>query len=234
MTLTAAVWAGSVPGREHLRVFRNNQDGAAVVRTGERVVAVVTDGCSSGRYSEVGARLGASWLARRLSSGFEQDTEVALANLSEDFVAWLDRLARDLDLSAAELRAIVGDYLLFTFLAAVVDSERFVIFGAGDGAFAIDDRVVRISALDDAPDYLAYRLLGRPVRAVVHASGSSSEIRSIALGTDGAAALLEEGSMLAAHANPSNPALLQRALQRRARECFDDATVALVHLGEPR
>ena len=53
---------GSVTGREHARLGRNNQDGVALAARDGLLVAVVTDGCSSGKWSEVGARLAARWL----------------------------------------------------------------------------------------------------------------------------------------------------------------------------
>src|SRR5687767_12676541 len=56
----------SVLGREHARLFRNNQDGVAARVEDGIAVAVVTDGCGSGTSSEVGARLGARFLAQTL------------------------------------------------------------------------------------------------------------------------------------------------------------------------
>ena len=40
--------AGSIRGREHLRLERNNQDAYATLRNEQYAIAVVCDGCGSG------------------------------------------------------------------------------------------------------------------------------------------------------------------------------------------
>jgi len=72
MTLSGSflAFAGSVTGRDHRRAERDGQDGYALVETDEVVAAIVTDGCSSGRTSELGARVGAVWLAALVARRF--------------------------------------------------------------------------------------------------------------------------------------------------------------------
>ena len=90
-----AAFAGGVIGREHRRALRDGQDGAAVVQTEAVVAAIVTDGCSSGRESEVGARLGAAWLADLIASTFPgRDPLVAARDVTRALVERLDGLAR--------------------------------------------------------------------------------------------------------------------------------------------
>src|SRR6185436_1203362 len=68
-----AVATGTVTGREHLRLRRNNQDGLAVRVQPARIVAVVCDGCSAGGSNEVGARLGAGWTAAHLPDILDEE-----------------------------------------------------------------------------------------------------------------------------------------------------------------
>jgi len=56
------VAAGTIIGREHVRLGKNNQDKVIVSVRDDSIVAVVTDGCGSGNSSEVGAALIATWL----------------------------------------------------------------------------------------------------------------------------------------------------------------------------
>ena len=81
MTLSSdfSVYTGAVTGREHRRALRDGQDGFAPVVSPRVVGAVVTDGCGSGRTSEVGARLGAAWLARLVETEFAAVEDEALA-----------------------------------------------------------------------------------------------------------------------------------------------------------
>lgn len=195
-----AVAAASVLGREHARLGRNNQDGYAVRAHGELLVAVVTDGCSAGRYSEVGARLGAAYLAeeglRRLRRDGEAD-ERFRSGLTSGLVRFLGGLARSLCGVAGQEAKVVHDYLLFGFLCLVVGPTQAQIFGLGDGAYALDGVVTAIDpGPENAPSYAAYALLdagqlrGTARRAPqLHAAWARDERRSCAIATDGAAEL---------------------------------------------
>src|SRR6185295_18687753 len=79
MTLSESfvVAAGTVTGRDHLRAKRDGQDGCAIVARPDLVAAIVTDRCSSGTKSEVGARLGAAWIAALVEEHFPGVTEEA-------------------------------------------------------------------------------------------------------------------------------------------------------------
>jgi len=45
-----AISAGSVVGAHHRKVFKNNQDALSVVENEHGLVAIVCDGCGSGKY----------------------------------------------------------------------------------------------------------------------------------------------------------------------------------------
>ncbi len=195
------VSAGSVLGREHARTGRNNQDGVAVRVGEEGLVAVVTDGCSAGRYSEVGARLGAAYLAehgmRCLRRGDHADEDLP-SELCAGLLDYLRALVDPLGSDAAR-SATVQDFLLFGFLCLIIDGERALLFGIGDGVYSLDGvTTVLDPGPDNAPRYLAYGLLDRSAlagprpstSASVHLRASSQALRSIVLGTDGLVDLL--------------------------------------------
>jgi hypothetical protein len=87
----------------------------------------------------------------------------------------------------------VHELLLFSFLAAIVDEERALVFGAGDGVLAVNgEATVLDPGPENAPDYLGYALV-EPVprgRVRVHRACASAEIASILLATDGALDLM--------------------------------------------
>src|SRR5262245_10029420 len=123
MTLFEVPWVirgGSVMGEGHRRALRNNQDGLALSTEGAWHEASVTDGCSSGRASEVGARLGAPWPAAavlRAASRAASATELA-STVTRALAEWLRALAASFP---EEHRAAVArEMLLFSFLAAAV------------------------------------------------------------------------------------------------------------------
>jgi hypothetical protein len=244
-------YAGSFPGREHLRCARNNQDGWAVVTEDDVVVAVVTDGCGSGAHSEVGAQLGARFLAHRLPGLWRAhrdqpglDGLAALARRANAALA--DALGGALASVAgapppAELIAEVG---LFTWLAAVVDEERWAIIGLGDGAFALDGEVTLLDAgPDNAPDYAAYRLVDEGLLdghvvldGQLFACGLTSALDSLVVASDGLHDLVrDDATRLTALALDDkvvrNPSLLHKRLRVATTVdglLGDDTTLAVI------
>lgn len=232
---------GSVAGLEHRRLGRNNQDAAAVAHDGGVAVAVVTDGCSSGASSEVGARLAAAWLSTWLA-------EIARAH--ESPAAWASAVelrlvdacrdvARTLARDDASLRAVVGEYFLFTFLAAVVAPSRVAVLGAGDGVYSVDGVAHVLAAGEgNAPDYVGYGILdgaGAP-RVRVLFEASSDSVASLSVCTDGACDLLDRApaELSRLEQDPrilENPSLLRKrltVLAERDRLLFDDTTIAVL------
>jgi hypothetical protein len=225
-----AVAAGSVAGREHTRLHRNNQDGVAALVEPGRIVAAVCDGCSAGRSSEVGARLGAAWIVASLPRILADRPDES--ELGERLAAGLVEYLRQIAAGLGGGPAVVRDYLLFTFLAAVVEPERALILGLGDGLFAVDgERRVLDPGPENAPAYLGYRLVDP---AQLHAPPSldpklhlrAATVDSLVLATDGAAALLphELDAPLYAH----NPSLAQKRLNAIERRLDDDTSLVVI------
>lgn len=239
-----SIWAGSVIGREHVRLRRNNQDAAAFAVGKEALVAVVADGCSASRASEVGAKLGAEWVAAnapallpRLRSA---RPEVCAEAIARGLVRYLGAI-----LSALPPDAL-ADMFLFTLLVAVVERERAFVFGVGDGAVVINGRL--IAAHEETPPYLAYRLAGanavalapyaQSLRPVVRWSGTSGEVESLAIGTDGLLELDEaaRANVLEDPAYAHNATLLHKklaSLSETTRKICDDTTVVLIRRAAP-
>jgi hypothetical protein len=150
------VTAGSAPGADHLALGKNLQDAAAAWTDGTTACGVVSDGCGSGRHSEVGAQLTVAVGLRVLASAEVPLEEVPRLVLSEvvralggivDAVAPRDR------------RAFVEDALSATLLGFLVRGEGAVVFGVGDGTVWLGDEVV---VLDQGgrPQVPAHALFG--------------------------------------------------------------------------
>lgn len=225
---------GSVTGAEHLRLGRNNQDGHAAGGTADGLAVVVTDGCSQGRYSEVGARLAAEWLAAwapvewRVAEERPAPFAEALAHGLEGLIR---RTASRFGLLSME--AVIADYFLFTFLVAVVGRTRAAIVGMGDGVFAVDDEVTTLdSGPENAPRYIAYRAAGTcRASPSVHFEGAVTTIDALAVASDGAIELPAEddlGSFLRGPRYRRNKSLLGKRLSVIARggRLTDDTTIA--------
>ena len=184
---------GTVTGREHVAIGRNNQDAFCWSATPDATVAVVADGCGSGRYSEVGAQLGARLLAEALRARASRfDDEAApdvLERVRQDVLAQLRVLGNAM---GGSLSQVVSDYLLFTTLAFVVAPRLTTVFGIGDGVVCVNGRTTTLTAENNEPAYLGYGLapsrLGDGVLPfVVHAQLPTAEVSALLVGTDGAA-----------------------------------------------
>lgn len=230
MTLSTA---GGVTGRDHVRAGRDGQDGWALVETPALLAAVVTDGCSSGASSEVGARLGARWLAALVARRFDRAAPAASARaITRALVAHLGVMARSLSPARRIEAPLVGDTLLFGFLAAVVTVDHAIVFGVGDGVVWVDGVTTVIDpGPDNAPPYLAYALLGAAIEPVIHFEGHA---KAIAIATDGAAPIAGElGTLVEDPGLFRNGSLLRKRLTVRAAELRDDTTIAIVRRGAP-
>jgi hypothetical protein len=255
------VATGSLIGREHVRTQRNNQDGLALVCRDDLLVAAVTDGCSSGRYSEVGARLGAGWLAQWVPVYAERHGSVHspafLQAVTDGFLSYLQGVARRFHPVRDAMPATVQDYLLFTFLVVAMTPAETCVFGLGDGVVGLNGELQVLEAGEgNAPPYLAYRLVEKalmePVgmlQPVIFAQCPTAAVDHVLIATDGAAEIDGRagdrlpsgdpvGSLQDLARDPRygrNPSLLQKRLTVLGdvnRWLHDDTTMVLIQRKE--
>lgn len=177
-------------GADHVRTGRANQD-AFTWRRGERaLVAVVCDGCGSGRHSEVGAKLGARLLTeaavRLLDAGASAAEPATWSRVRRDLLAQLRLVANAM---GGSLTDTVADYFLFTVVGVAVTPDWTVVVAAGDGVIAVNGTARQLGPFPgNQPPYLTYDLAsdqpGPPL--AIEARVPTSQVRSILVGTDGA------------------------------------------------
>ncbi len=192
MNTVFEIAAGSVIGREHRRIGRNNQDAYAVQAKPEGTIAVVCDGCGSCPHSEVGAQLGARWVIACLDRQCQQGQPQLQApdfwrELQRDLLEQIRQLATGF---GSALEAVVRDYFLFTIVGAIVTPEMTAIFSLGDGVAILNDEVLMQGTIaDNRPPYLAYGLFPglfvmEDVKFQVHLR-STATVNTLAIGSDG-------------------------------------------------
>ncbi len=197
---------GSVTGRAHTLIGKSNQDACTWFRGEDCLIALVADGCGSGKRSEVGAELGARLLTWHLAQavpghvakGGSLDAPALWEEARAALLAELDRLARAMGGSRGE---VVSEYFLFTVVGLCVAGEQACVFSAGDGVFAVNGEVHELGPFPrNEPPYLAYGLLdaestsGPAPRFVVNRVLPRSRVDSVLLGTDGAGDLQREAA----------------------------------------
>lgn len=188
---------GSVPGSDHIRVGKNNHDAYFLCSGEDYAVGVVTDGCGSGKHSEVGAKIAAKILGAELTAVAELcnkttcDDAVLERYLSRATQKVLSQLSVLVQSFRGSYSESVKEYLLFTVLAVVMTRDSCFVVGLGDGVYAINGEVKEIGPFpNNAPPYLAYGLTGSdsvsgPFTLQLFESKPANEVQSVMIATDG-------------------------------------------------
>jgi hypothetical protein len=183
--------AGSVTGRDHVLAGRNNQDAYHWACLPQAVMAVVCDGCGSGKHSEVGAQIGARLLIEAMARALQGPARAFWDCVRQDVLTQLRCLAEQL---GGNFPSTVQDYFLFTIVGALVTPRRTFCFSLGDGVMIVNGDQIRLGSFpDNAPPYLAYELFdvhnGTPSALSqefwMQRVWPTTAVQSIVLGTDG-------------------------------------------------
>ncbi len=183
--------SGSSIGRNHFLAGKNNQDAYHISIEEKFIIAVVCDGCGSGKHSEVGAKLGARLVIEAISNLLNQETTQDSQISNPEF--WhlvkfnlLQKLKDFITLANGD-REFVNDYLLFTIVGVVITERETVTFSMGDGAIAINGKLTQIPAYpDNAPPYLAYGLYKpEAINFEIRDRIPTAQLESILIATDG-------------------------------------------------
>ncbi len=162
--------AGSVIGREHQWLNKNNQDAMLVTETDDCLIGIVADGCGSQPHSEVGAWLGVNLLAEAIAAHTPEPlTPETFHLLGEKVLAQLLKITN------------FQQYYLFTLLGFIATKEDVFIFGCGDGIYAFNGDIKQLSFPENAPPYLIYP----STKLELYDQIEISQLDSLLIATDG-------------------------------------------------
>lgn len=181
---------GSMVGRDHRVVNRNNQDAYTILQYTGLTVAVVSDGCGSGAKTEVGAQLGVRMVAEQIARQYGAYRRIDWQKTQRHVLSQLDILAQSL---GGDYRKVVEEYFLFTIIGVILTPETATFFACGDGTAVINGEQWPLGPYpENRPPYLAYGLLENELR--IDPSGikllpfmevANEELNSFLIGTDG-------------------------------------------------
>lgn len=203
--------AGSVVGKDHFLVGKNNQDAYCCVISDNAIVAVVCDGCGSEKHSEVGAKIGAKLTVNsvlRAIKKFPDDSIISMGKYKERFLdLFFERIKNDILDKIRILAGFMGgdsflqtliDYFLFTIVGTIITPKSSVVFALGDGVVIVNDEILKIEPFfENRPPYLVYNAikpekLNYPISSEfkILRFAPTKEINSILIGTDGVTDLI--------------------------------------------
>ncbi|AFY74303.1 hypothetical protein Syn7502_02300 [Synechococcus sp. PCC 7502] len=187
---------GSITGRNHTVVGKNNQDAYFSISNDQFAIAVVCDGCGSGKDSEVGAKIGVRLVVEEVADQLQiqpQLNQEFWEQVKLNVLEQLQGIAKLLSGNCSEfISQIINDYLLFTIVGVVITPIETVTFSIGDGIVFVNGEVSYAGKFpDNAPPYLAYGLYHADlIDFHIHDRLPTGEVKSILIGTDGVADLI--------------------------------------------
>ncbi|WP_204102831.1 MULTISPECIES: protein phosphatase 2C domain-containing protein [Spirulina sp. CCY15215] len=195
---------GSIAGREHTRLGRNNQDALSVLSCDRFTIAVVCDGCGSGRHSEVGAKIGARLVVETLSNTL-QDKAIAALQYPQFWQSIhqkiLIQLQTYIKAMGGDWQQTLNDYFLFTIIGVLITPENTSIFSLGDGVILLNNCLTKLEFSGNAPPYISYGLkylwedreCPQEFQFQIHQSCETKELNTLLIGTDGVGDLINFG-----------------------------------------
>jgi len=160
---------GQIIGRDHIQRQVNCQDGLAIregwVGGQKFAVGVVTDGCGSGKHSEIGAQIFGQYVAELLYEYVDflrfspHCWSVVSANIYKNTVMQM-QTRFPLPLS----KYVIENYLLFTVIGFIACGENLYWLKKGDGRIVYRDSGGEMcdrdtEDYDNMPPYIAYELV---------------------------------------------------------------------------
>jgi hypothetical protein len=231
------VSSAGVIGRNHILSQSNRQDSFCYrhFESGGKsyIVGVISDGCGSGESSEVGAVLTTNYILNEAQRQL-QNQSFELDKLYVKTVIFLNKLVNAICGDASQVATdFIQNKLLATVLGFVMDEEETLIFGAGDGIIAYNNKI-SVRDENNRPSYLAYHLLSARAAACSYSQLQFEKIAAIPTAEIEQMAIFSDGFELELLPYVWGATRHPRALQRqfnvwsRQKHFSDDASCILV------
>jgi len=192
----------SVIGTFHDSAGYNNQDAYDHISTPGYIVAVVSDGCGSGRFSEVGSRICTQVLVHLVPALVIHARRVSWWVTEEDIPTWVMECCRQrlleliragtVDITDDEnvVKNLIYESYLFTVIGFYLSPNLSFAFHFGDGHIWIEGEHTALGPFPgNAPPYLAHQLDANHPDAGTCRQFSivklPRDVTSIAIATDG-------------------------------------------------
>lgn len=139
----------SIIGSVHRNLNYNNQDALQIIQENHFTIGVVADGCGSGPYSEIGARLGVSFITNYIRQALLSGRDWK-NNLADEIADYTQKLS---DLHTNDVKGFVRNYALYTIIGVVIQDGKVTFFSSGDGVIGVGNDINVINQ-NNRPKYI--------------------------------------------------------------------------------
>ena len=179
---------------------KNNQDAYHWVHGRNCSFAVVCDGCSSGKHSEVGAQLVSRALSEIVISMadlvLDDSLDAIFGNefwqqVEQSLLEYIKETARPMGKSMSQT---INDFWLCTIVSALITPLSTYVATVGDGCYSVNGQIHHLKpGVMNSPTYLAYQITGTTLQLTdpdslklrVHNAYDTDGINSLILASDG-------------------------------------------------
>lgn len=177
----------SIPGSDHTMPgkpgWKNNQDALLFYEEEDVIFGIVSDGCGSGKFSEVGAQIGVRILGKLINDSLSRSKKIDFDCIRMKLLGQISVLASSMGNSFSE---IINDYFLFSLVGFVITPDVTTVFYCGDGMYVINGSVTKLGPFPkNAPPYVTYSLTGNQNPTIETVTFETKDVNSLAVGTDG-------------------------------------------------
>lgn len=215
-------------GFGHFTQGLNNQDFG--IETSKMVL--VLDGCSSGKYSEIGTRLFAQLFQRKQGYDNPEKFEDNVKEVFDEIISMMRKYYKsDEDFESN----FIMENLLFTIIACFKTEDRYIVKMFGDGYVITQNVYDKVSymrfAYGKCPPYFAYRYCSvMPIN--VHDFKTlkldKKYFKSVGVATDGILPIVKgEIKGFDSILQKKNDVVISNAINNQRSIFFDDLTIAM-------
>jgi hypothetical protein len=188
--------SGTVGGFIHRQKGINNQDGLAIAEDENNFAAIICDGCSSGKNSEVGAKLIARFAAEETIRLMQEEQVIFGSQILDRLSGSILGYMRESVEKFKDPKMALEEMFLATIVGVIMNEWVTTVFSLGDGVISLNGEVLVIDE-NNAPNYLAYRAYPGAymidevkINFVVRQEVMTKDLQSLILASDGAQELI--------------------------------------------
>ncbi len=193
------ITSGSIIGSHHRNIYKNNQDAISITQTEKGIVAIISDGCGSGKHSEVGAKLVSVFMSNyslKLLEKINESDNKSIKKIFENFNIQIINFIKSIVNQIGD-NLFVREFMLFTTMGVIITEKKTILFTLGDGVYILNNKVTILDN-NNAPDYIGYNLIenSNNPSLIIQETIQTEDVNNIMLCSDGVSDILRNSTVI--------------------------------------